>query len=54
MIVSRKRLSAAALNDYPIIAEVENSHDYDEMSARPMTAIQQDTDRRFPSAEAAA
>lgn len=42
------------MNDYRIIAEVENSHDYDEMSARLMTAIQQDTDRRFATARDAA
>lgn len=38
------------MNDYRLISEVDNSHDYDAMSARLMTAIQQDNDRRFATA----
>lgn len=42
------------MNGYRIIAAIENSRDYEKMSSRLMTVIQQDNDRRFASAPVAA
>jgi len=42
------------MNGYRIIAEADNSHDYDEMSGRLMTAIQQDNDDRSAAPAVAA
>jgi len=42
------------MNGYRIVAEAENSRDYDEMSAKLMTAIQHDNDRRFAGSAIAA